>query len=308
MLAGTYSLAGDWLAKAEYGFPNLDAHTISAAPHLPSAPPLLQKVPGYLFNGMIHPLLPYAIRGVIWYQGEENTIRAYQYRTAFPLMISDWRKQWDHSDLPFYFCQLANFKDKLAEPGESNWAELREAQSLALKLPNTGEAVLIDIGEAEDIHPRNKRVAGERVAVIALARDYGKSNIYSAPMYQSMKIKDGKAFLHFTNTGSRLVAKALPNTYDVRSMLDKTSPLVRNRPNSQLEGFAICGKDQKWVWADAKIEGDTVVVWSEKVPEPVAVRYAWADNPTCNLSCEAGLPVSPFKTDDFMSVTSDPKN
>lgn len=308
ILAGAYSLTGDWLAKAEYGFADLDARKRSAAPQLFIAPPPSQMVPGYLFNGMVHPLLPYAIRGVIWYQGEANAGRAYQYRTAFPLMITDWRKQWNQGDFPFYFCQLPNFKEKQSEPGESNWAELREAQSLALKLPNTGQAVIIDIGEAEDIHPRNKRDAGERLALIALARDYGKSISYSAPVYDSMKIESGKIILSFTHTDKGLVAKPLPKTYDVRSLLDKTAPLIRNRPNSQLEGFAICGKDQKWVWGDARIDGNNVIVWSDSVPAPVAVRYAWADNPTGNLGNEAGLPVSPFRTDDFTPITLNNKN
>jgi sialate O-acetylesterase len=218
-------------------------------------------------------------------------------------MITDWRKRWNQGDFPFYFCQLANYMVKKSEPGDSNWAELREAQSSTLKLPNTGQAILIDIGESGDIHPRNKKDAGERLALVALAKNYKKSGPYSGPVYDSMKIADGKAVLTFKQAESGLVAKPLPETFVVKSQTNETSPLVRNSPASQLEGFAICGEDKKWVWADAKIQGKTVVVSSDKVPAPVAVRYAWADNPTCNLYNNAGLPASPFRTDDFPPIT-----
>jgi sialate O-acetylesterase len=301
------SLAGEWQAKAEYEFPALDAEKIAAAPQPPANVPGSQHAPAYLFNGMINPILPYAISGAIWYQGESNASRAYQYRTAFPLMIADWRKQWNQGDFPFYFCQLANYMAKKPEPGESQWAELREAQSLALKVPKTGQAVIIDVGEAGDIHPRNKKDVGERLAVIALAKDYGKSIPYSGPVYDSMKVKNGKAVLKFTHTDGGLVARPLPETFVVKSQTNETAPLVRNSPGSQLEGFAICGEDKKWVWADAKIEGNSVIVSSDKVSAPVAVRYAWSDNPTCNLYNRAGLPASPFRTDDFPPVTLNTK-
>lgn len=303
LMAGTIPLAGEWLAKAEYSFPALDAAKTAAAPRPPVKCPDAQQVAGTLYNGMINPILPYAIKGAIWYQGEANAGRAFQYRTAFPLMITDWRKQWDQGDFPFYFCQLANFMPKKAEPGDSAWAELREAQSMTLSLPNTGEAVLIDIGESSNIHPRNKAEVGNRLSLIALARDYGKEAPFSGPVYDSMNIENGKAILSFKNTDGGLVAKALPETYTVNSLSKETAPLVRNSPASQVEGFAICGEDHKWVWADAKIDGDKVTVWSDKVPAPVAVRYAWADNPTCNLYNGAGLPASPFRTDDFPPVT-----
>jgi sialate O-acetylesterase len=301
--ADAISLSGEWLAKAEYDFPALDPQKLAAAPQPPANPPGPQNVASLLFNGMIHPILPYAISGAIWYQGESNAGRAYQYRTAFPLMITDWRKRWNQGDFPFYFCQLANYMVKKSEPGDSNWAELREAQSSTLKLPNTGQAILIDIGESGDIHPRNKKDAGERLALVALAKNYKKSGPYSGPVYDSMKIADGKAVLTFKQAESGLVAKPLPETFVVKSQTNETSPLVRNSPASQLEGFAICGEDKKWVWADAKIQGKTVVVSSDKVPAPVAVRYAWADNPTCNLYNNAGLPASPFRTDDFPPIT-----
>ncbi|MFA7344491.1 MAG: sialate O-acetylesterase [Terrimicrobiaceae bacterium] len=301
--AGPVSLAGDWLAKAEYEFPALDPKTLSAAPQPPANPPGPQNTASYLFNGMISPILPYAISGVIWYQGESNAGRAQKYRTAFPLLIADWRKQWNQGNFPFYFCQLANYQAKKPEPGESAWAELREAQSMTLKLPNTGQAVLIDVGESGDIHPRNKKDVGERLALIALAGNYKKSNPYSGPVYDSMKVENGKAILGFKFAEDGLVAKPLPQTYDVKSQAKETAPLVRNSPASQLEGFAICGDDRKWAWADAEIQGNTVVVSSDKVPAPVAVRYAWADNPTCNLYNSAGLPASPFRTDDFPPIT-----
>ncbi len=307
LMAGLFNQAGEWLAKAEYEFPDLDAQKLATAPQPPANPITPQNVASCLFNGMVNPILPYAIRGVIWYQGESNAGRAVQYRTAFPLMITDWRKQWNQGDFPFYFCQLANFMPKKPEPGDSAWAELREAQSMTLGFPNTGQAVLIDIGESVDIHPRNKKDVGERLALIALAKDYGKKIPFSGPVYDSMRTESGKAVLNFTSADGGLVAKALPDTYTVKSQSGETAPLVRNSPGSQLEGFAICGGDMKWIWADAKIDGDNVIVWSDKVPVPVAVRYAWADNPTCNLFNGAGLPASPFRTDDFPPVTKDGK-
>ena len=270
---------------------------------------------------MIHPLIPYAIKGVIWYQGESNIGRAYQYRKAFPLLINDWRTLWGQGDFPFLFCQLANMNGKQTEPSEANWAELREAQLMTLAIPNTGQAVLIDVGDSGNVHPRNKADVGARLAAIALAQSYGKSVPFSGPVYQAMKIDGGKIRLAFTKTDGGLVAKPLPATYSVDSalgennksdptdrehladspkrMYGQTAPLVRNSPGSQLEGFALCGADRKWVWADAKIEGAQVVVSSAKVPAPVAVRYGWSNNPTCNLYNGADFPASPFRTDDF---------
>jgi sialate O-acetylesterase len=299
------ALTGDWKAKPEYAFGELTADQHRSAPEPPWNPWPPQKFGAYNYNGMIAPLIPYAFRGAIWYQGEGNVSRAFQYRTTFPLLIEDWRKQWGRGDFPFYFCQIANFRDKSATPGESDTAELREAQHLTLHLPNTGEAVLIDIGESKDIHPRNKKDAGERLARIALARDYGRHMAYSGPVYDSMQIDGNKIRLRFQHTDDGLAAAALPPVYDVETLLHLTAPLVRNSPKSQLEGFAICGADRKWTWAEAKIDGDSVVVWSDDVGSPVAVRYGWADNPTCNLTNGAGLPASPFRTDDFPAVTRD---
>jgi sialate O-acetylesterase len=297
----------NWVATEEFSLPALSAEQLAAAPKPPVNPPQRQSIATQLFNGMINPILPYAISGAIWYQGESNAGRAHQYRTAFPLMITDWRKVWDQGDFPFYFCQLANYMAKNDAPGESSWAELREAQSMTLSLPKTGQAVLIDIGESGDIHPRNKKDVGERLALIALANDYGKNVAFSGPVYDSLKIEDGKVRLTFKHTDGGLVAKPVPATYDVTTRDNKTAPLVRNSPDSELEGFAICGEDKEWVWADAKIDGNTVVVWSDKVPKPVAVRYGWADNPNVNLYNGAGLPATPFRTDDFTPVTLNAK-
>jgi len=227
---------------------------------------------------MIAPLVPYAIQGAIWYQGEANAGRAYQYRTLFPVLIKSWRSAWQR-DLPFLFVQLANYTAALDAPAESTWAELREAQTMTLALPKTAMAVTIDIGEAGSIHPLDKQDVGHRLALAAEATVYGQSIEYSGPMYQAMTAQDNKIILHFAH-GAGLVAHG-----------------------DKLTGFAIAGADKKFVWADAKIDGDTVVVSSAAVPNPVAVRYAWADNPVCNLYNNAGLPASPFRTDDWPGIT-----
>lgn len=236
--------------------------------------------PAALFNAMIAPLIPYGIRGAIWYQGESNAGRACQYRELFPKMIEDWRVRWGQGYFPFLFVQLANYTAVLDEPGESNWAELREAQLMTLDYPNTGQAVTIDIGEADDIHPRNKQDVGVRLALAARKIAYGQDIVYSGPIYESMQIKENEIHLTFDHIGNGLEARG-----------------------DQLLGFAIAGKDRNFVWADAKIVGDKVVVSSPRVPEPVAVRYGWANNPVCNLFNKQGLPASPFRTDDFPGIT-----
>ncbi|MGL6196280.1 MAG: sialate O-acetylesterase, partial [Thermoguttaceae bacterium] len=253
---------------------------------------------GYLYNAMVLPIIKYGIKGAIWYQGETNAGRAYQYRTLFPLMIQNWREEWGQGDFPFYFVQLANFMDEKDEPGESAWAELREAQSMTRNLRNTGEAVIIDIGDAKDIHPRNKQDVGKRLALLSQAADAraafgrgqrpagqgqgrGVMTISEGPRFQSMKIEGDKAVITY-NFGTSRGLKA---------------------KDGQLKGFAIAGADKKFYWADAKIEGNTVVVSSSQVPNPVAVRYAWADNPSCNLYNEADLPAAPFRTDMWPGVT-----
>jgi len=254
-------------------------------PRRPKAPfGLGYPSPSGLYNAMIAPLIPYAIQGAIWYQGESNAGRAYQYRELFPAMIQCWRRDWGQGDFPFLFVQLANFMAQKPEPGDSAWAELREAQLMTLELPNTGMAVIIDIGEARDIHPKNKQDVGKRLALWALANTYGKKIVYCGPLYESMERKGKNVVLHFNHIGGGLVAQG-----------------------DDLKGFAIAGQGRKFVWADARIEGDTVVVSSDEVSQPVAVRYAWADNPLCNLYNKAGLPASPFRTDTWPGVTADAK-
>ena len=256
-------------------------------PRRPRAPfgPGNPHSPAGLYNAMIAPLIPYAIQGAIWYQGESNASRAYQYRKLFPAMIKCWRNNWRQGNFPFLFVQLANFRAVNSEPSESDWAELREAQLMTLALSNTGMAVIIDIGEADNIHPRNKQDVGRRLALWALGKTYGKKLVYSGPVYKSMKVEGDKIILNFEHVGSGLVAKG----------------------DEPLKGFAIAGAEKKFVWADAKIDGDTVVVGSSEVSGPVAVRYAWADNPVCNLYNKEGLPASPFRTDDWPGITVDKK-
>ncbi len=294
-IAGPISLDGEWQFQPAASFPEL---ALSELPPVPGRMPISVHTATYLFNGQIAPLIPYALKGVIWYQGEANAHLGFQYRRAFPLMITDWRSQWQQGDFPFYFCQLANFKAKETVPGDSTLAELREAQTRTLSLPHTGQAILIDVGEEADIHPRNKKDVGARLARLALARDYGKTGIEdSGPVYESAKIEGSRIRVTFTH--GPLVAKPLPATYQLKSTAPESAPLVLNRPDSELQGFAICGEDKKWVWADARIDGLSVLVSSPEVSAPVAVRYAWASNPTCNLTNAEGLPAGPFRTDDF---------
>lgn len=302
--ASKVSLIGKWKAKMEKALPPLTDVMKKDYPPAPEKPPGASSVASTLFNGLINPIIPYGIRGAIWYQGEANAGRAYQYQKSFPLMIRDWRTKWGQGDFPFYFCQLANFQGKVSDPKDSAWAELREAQSMALKLPNTGEAVLIDIGEAGNIHPRNKKDAGERLALAALANTYGKQVAFSGPVYKQMSVEGDQIRLQFSHVDGGLVAGQLPVEYLKRSSPWETAPLRRNSPDSPLEGFAICGEDRQWVWANARIDGDAVLVRSEKVAHPIAVRYAWADNPNANLTNASGLPASPFRTDDFPGLTA----
>ncbi len=239
--------------------------------------------PTLLYNGMIAPLLPYGIKGAIWYQGESNAGRAEAYQKLFPAMIENWREDWGY-EFPFFWVQLANFKAAKEQPEDSDWAELREAQSMTLSLPKTGEAVIIDIGEAGDIHPRNKQDVGLRLALSALHVAYEQDIVHSGPRFKKANFRSGKATLQFDNIGSGLMAR---DRY------------------GYLKGFAIAGEDRHWHWAQAYIDGDEVVVSSPNVPNPVAVRYAWADNPDdANLYNAEGLPASPFRTDDWPMITA----
>lgn len=269
---GKISLAGAW--KYEIG--------VDPGPN-PSSKVGPNAYPTLLFNGMIKPILPYAVQGAIWYQGESNAGRAKQYERIFPLLINDWRKQWNNPNMSFHFVQLANYMASKPEPVNSEWAELRDAQLKTLSLPKTGMAVIIDIGEAKDIHPRNKQDVGYRLSLAARKVTYNQDIVYSGPVYKSFEKNGNKIVLTFSNIGSGLMAK------------DKYG---------YLKGFAIAGDDKKFVWARATIEGDKVVVWSESVSNPVAVRYAWADNPDdANFYNREGLPATPFRTDNWEGIT-----
>ncbi|MEI7731683.1 MAG: sialate O-acetylesterase [Verrucomicrobiota bacterium] len=285
-------LNGEWLAKVEFALPALTAEARKALPMIPPNPGT-HSVPGRIFNGMIHPLLAATIQGVIWYQGEQDTGQPALYWKMFEGIIRGWRTGWGR-ELPFYFCQLPNYSAKKDLPENSLWAQLREAQAKGLTLPHTGQAVLIDLGE-EDVHPIYKQEAGERLARLALARTYQQTVVDSGPVFQAMKIEGDKVRLTFGGTAGGLVAKPLPAQYQPTSMSPALQPLVRHSPDGELEGFALCGADKNWKWATARIEGETVVLWSPAVPQPVAVRYAWANNPTCNLYNGAGLPAAPFQ-------------
>jgi sialate O-acetylesterase len=268
------------------------------------------NAPSALYNGMIRPILNYRIKGAIWYQGESNAGQAYRYRELFPLMIQDWRQKWKQGDFPFYFVQLAPFLAVKKEPSESAWAELREAQLMTLKLPNTGMAVITDYGNEYDIHPTPKRPVGERLALAALAKDYGQKIEYSGPTLAAMTVTGNKAVLTFNHAkglNARELAPTLqrknPKTGEVRAAWR----VKDGSKDATLVGFTIAGEDHKFHPAMAKIEGNTVTVWSDAVSQPVAVRYGWADHPVCNLFNDAGLPASPFRTDDFPGVTAPKK-
>ncbi|PBI87996.1 Glycosyl hydrolases family 2, sugar binding domain [Flavobacterium sp. ACN2] len=270
----TISLAGDW--KYSIG---ADSKDLPVKPYLAQG----QNRPSAIYNAMIAPLLDYKIKGVIWYQGESNAERAHQYQKLFPLLINDWREKFKDKNLPFFFVQLANYKQQKEQPGDSDWAELREAQFLTLKLPNTGMAVTTDIGNGEDIHPKNKQDVGGRLANIALAKLYNMKIEYSGPIYKSYKIENNMIVLDFDfNT-------------DIKSK------------EGVLKGFSIAGSDQKFYWADAKIVNGKVVVYAQNVTNPVAVRYNWADNPNGNLTNVSGLPASSFRTDVWKGITQEEK-
>lgn len=270
----TITLNGTWKAKAGTAMKELPAQPLNPLgnPHNVSV----------LYNAMINPLVGYAMKGAIWYQGENNASRAWEYRDLLPVMIEDWRAQWN-SQFPFYIVQLANFRQRQPQPGESDWAELREAQHMTAKtLDNCGMACIIDIGDANDIHPRNKQDVGHRLALIARHNTYGeKKTLYAGPEYRSCKVENGKMRIFFDHTDGGLATS----------------------DGGQLKGFAIAGPDHKFHWADARIDGNTVVVASPEVKLPVAVRYAWADNPDCNLTNGTRLPAVPFRTDDWPGRT-----
>ncbi|HBO73220.1 MAG TPA: sialate O-acetylesterase, partial [Marinilabiliales bacterium] len=241
-----------------------------------------QGYPTVLFNSMINPLIPYGIKGFLWYQGESNAEEAYNYRELFPMLIKDWRKHWQQGNLPFLYVQLANYMERKPLPSESEWAELREAQTMALSLPNTGMACTIDIGDAGSVHPLNKQEVGRRLALIANKTVYKQDGIISSgPMYRSYRKEGNRIRIRFSSIGSGL------STSD----------------GEEVKGFAIAGEDKQFHWAKAVIEGNELVVYCDEVENPEAVRYAWADNPECNLVNSEGLPAVPFRTDDWKGIT-----
>lgn len=244
--------------------------------------------PSLLYNAMINPLIPYAFEGVLWYQGESNTSRAQQYKKAFPLLIADWRKKWNQGDFPFYFVQLSSFN---ASNGNSNngsiWAELREAQSQTLQLPNTGMCITTDIGNPIDIHPSNKQDVGKRLAAIALKNVYNQNRICKGPTYKSMEIQGEKIIVSFDNLGSGL---STPDKY------------------GYVKGFEIAGSDKVFYFAKAQIVDDKVMIFSEKVANPVAIHFGWADDASDNnLYNKEGFPADSFRTDNWVNITADVK-
>ena len=271
-----FSLAGDW----EYKPSLLQSKTGLKAWGVG----LPNNFASLLYNGMIHPLAGYRIKGAIWYQGEGNAGEAFKYRTLLPNLITDWRKTWGY-DFSFYWAQLASFLHEIAQPEESAWAELREAQNMTLKLPNTGQAVITDIGDINDIHPKNKKDVGYRLAQNALKVTYGRPILGAGPVYENMKTEGSKIVLNFSNTGTGLSTRE-KNKY------------------GYVYGFSIAGEDKKFVWARAFISGNSVVVFSDKVANPVAARYGWEINPTeINIVNSDGLLASPFRTDTWKGIT-----
>jgi hypothetical protein len=249
-------------------------------PRRQTNPKTSQHRPANLYNGMIAPLIPYGIRGAIWYQGEHNAGREFShlYQAQLPTMINDWRRRWGQGNFPFLFVQLPNFRTLQTKPVEpSGWVTVRDAMLKTLAVPNTGMAITVDIGEARDIHPKNKQDVGLRLALWALGTTYKKEIVYSGPIAKSHVVKNGRVEIKFDHAGKGLKTKG----------------------DGEVTGFVIAGKDRKFVTANAKIENGTVVVWSDKVKPPVAVRYAWAANPVGNLINSANLPASPFRTDSW---------
>ncbi|MBK3517078.1 sialate O-acetylesterase [Carboxylicivirga marina] len=262
-------LSGEWQFKVDTVIPDFK--------------PFPNDVPSLLYNAMIHPLIPYGIKGVIWYQGESNTPRSKEYELTFPNMINNWREDWQQGDFPFLFVQLANYQQPVKKPKDDAWAELRESQAKTLHLDNTGMAVAIDIGEANDIHPKNKQEVGNRLMLSALKVAYGKDIVHSGPIYKSMQIDENKVIISFDHIGSGLI--------------------VKNK-HGYINEFEIAGDDKLFHWAKAKLDGDKIIVWSDQVEKPIAVRFGWSINPAeFNLYNQEGLPASPFRTDDWESMT-----
>lgn len=276
-----------WKEAAEKA--KADGQPAPRPPRAPEGPDSLTGMPGGLYKGMIAPVAPFTIRGAIWYQGESNSGVNNRgnmdlYGQLFPTMILSWRYEFakaqgiprEDSEFPFLFVQLANYRQHHPEPTDSYWAQIREAQTGTLEIPHTGMAVAIDVGEENDIHPKNKQEVGRRLALIAEAHAYFSEVEFSGPLYSGMQVEDGKVRLNLSNAEG-----------------------LKSKDGGPIKGFALAGEDRKFHWADAVIDADHVVVSSPKVPNPVAIRYGWADNPDCNLVNGAGLPASPFRSDKW---------
>jgi sialate O-acetylesterase len=271
----TYPLAGQWKGKLA-----MDGHDPKSV--WPLGPETVTSMPTVLYNGMIAPLVPLAITGAVYYQGESNTERAVQYRTLMPALITDWRKQFGQGDFPFYMISLPAFQHRKDQPGDDSWAELREAQNLtAKKLPHVCVAITVDTGDPDNIHPIDKLQGGDRLGYCALADHYGQKVPYSGPTVAKVEKTKGAIRLRFDHADGGLVVKG-----------------------DKLGEFSIAGADRKWHWAEAKIEGSAIVISSSAVPNPVAVRYAWQSYPVATLFNGAGLPASPFRTDDWPLSTA----
>lgn len=258
-------LAGTWKTKAE--------HIMTSMPFTGRLYEIVKiyQTPAFLHNAMINSIIPYAIDGVIWYQGESNAGNAAGYKTVFADLINSWRSSWNTPEMPFYFVQLAAFKQKTDDPNrKSDWANLRDAQTATLSVPGTGMATAVDIGDEKNIHPLNKQEVGRRLAIVALAKKYGKKLEFSGPMFSSAQKEGSKVRIKFSHA---------------EGLSAKTSPV---------KGFAIAGNDGKFVWAEAGLDGNDILVWSDKVAEPKEVRFGWADNPDIHVYNAAGLPAIPF--------------
>ena len=274
----TISLKGKWYYKSSTNIGNLD--------YKKPRRPLVERYPTILFNGMIAPLIPFGIKGFVWYQGESNSPNAYEYRYLFESMIEDWRTKWPNKDLAFYFVQLANYKKHHVIPVDDSWAELRESQAYVLKLKNTGMVTAVDIGNEVDVHPKNKQEVGRRLALTALSKTYGENVEYSGPIYSDYYVSHDTVFIKFNNSQYGLMSK----------------------DGEMLREFTIAGVDKRFYNANAEVIGEKIAVWNKKISKPIAVRYAWQSNPTINLISKNGFPIFPFRTDSWKLSTQEFNN